>query len=84
MSFSDKLKIQANQLINSSSINHFEDLRIKVYVGNSKIHGKGIFAINNINKDDLITFYPAHYAIIYPNGKKFRKKLLNLVSFVVI
>ena len=40
----------------------------KVYIKPSKIHGNGVFALNNIKKDELITIYPAHYLIVRPNG----------------
>lgn len=42
-------------------------------VGKSRIHGLGLFSTRDISKGEMITFYPAHYAIRYgeqrPDGK---------------
>ena len=42
-------------------------------VRKSRIHGLGLFSTREISKGELITFYPAHYAIRYgeqrPDGK---------------
>lgn len=40
----------------------------KVYVKPSKIHGLGVFAKSKIFKDEIITFYPGHYVLIFPKG----------------
>lgn len=40
----------------------------KVYVDDSPVHGKGVFAKVKINKGELITIYPAHYVILKSNG----------------
>ena len=46
----------------------------KVYVAPSKIHGVGIFAIDNINKGDLIFEYSNK------NTNKLSKKILNKID----
>jgi SET domain-containing protein len=38
-----------------------------VVIKSSNIHGRGLFANKNINKGDLITFYPADIVEYYPN-----------------
>ena len=48
-----------------------------IYISNSNTHGIGIFANKNINKDELITFYPAHYITI-TNSKPFIIRLTEL------
>lgn len=42
----------------------------KVYVKESAKHGIGVFAKDNINIGEIITLYPAHYVIFYPDGNK--------------
>ena len=37
-----------------------------VYLKDSKIHGKGVFAAKDIKKGQDITIYPPHYVITYP------------------
>jgi hypothetical protein len=39
-----------------------------VELKNSKLHGKGVFAVQSIKKGELITMYPAH-AVAYVDGK---------------
>ena len=48
--------------------------KFKVYVGPSKIHGVGIFAIDNIKKDDLIFQYKNNLT------KKINKKVLDYIG----
>ncbi len=40
----------------------------RCYVGQSSIHGHGVFAKEKILKGEIITFYPAH-ALFYPENK---------------
>jgi len=42
----------------------------KVYIKKSKIHGNGLFAKNNINKNDIITFYPCDLLLYYPDKNR--------------
>lgn len=42
----------------------------KVYIKESKIHGLGVFAKKYIKKGSLITYYPAHYAVAFVEGRK--------------
>ena len=39
------------------------------YLGDSKIHGKGVFASRDIKEGELITFYPAHYVVMTPSDQ---------------
>jgi SET domain-containing protein len=50
----------------------------KVYVKESKIHGLGVFAKKHIKKGSLITYYPAHYAIAFVEGRKNGEKERNI------
>lgn len=48
----------------------FNDEEIhKVEIKESKIHGLGVFAMQDIKKGELITYYPAHYVVLYPEGR---------------
>lgn len=47
----------SHPLYNSKFIDNSPD----VYINNSIIHGLGVFANRNINKDEFLTVYPAHY-----------------------
>lgn len=40
----------------------------KVYVKDSKLHGKGVFAKEGIKKGETITYYPPHFIIFFPKG----------------
>ena len=42
----------------------------KVYIKESKIHGNGLFAKININKNDIITFYPCDLLLYYPDKNR--------------
>ena len=65
--FNDYLQI-SKDVIFSSDI---------VYLSESKIHGIGIFAKQNIEKNELITLYPAHYITVVSNIP-FRMSLTKL------
>lgn len=40
----------------------------KVHIGKSHVHGKGVFAHENIEQGELITFYPGDFVIFSPYG----------------
>ncbi len=51
------------------SISKFSQKNNKIYIKDSNIHGKGIFAKENIKKGTIITLYPPHYVVLYPDGR---------------
>jgi len=41
----------------------------KVQIGKNKINTVGVFARKNLKKGEIITYYPPHYVLHFPNGK---------------
>jgi hypothetical protein len=39
----------------------------KVYVGQSRLHGLGVFAKKPIKRGEIITYYPPHYILLMIN-----------------
>jgi hypothetical protein len=54
-----------NNYILILSINLYKNIRMfpKTKVSESPIHGKGLFTLEYIGKENIITFYPIHYMI---------------------
>ena len=44
-----------------------------VILKQSNIHGRGVFTNKNINKGDLITFYPGDILEYYPNKDRYKE-----------
>lgn len=42
----------------------------RVYIKESAIHGLGVFAKKDIKRGKIITYYPAHYVITFPQGRQ--------------
>ena len=42
----------------------------KVYLKESSVHGLGVFAQKDLKAGELITIYPPHYVLYYPQGKE--------------
>lgn len=68
--FEDYLYNSANNSIELNS----KDI---IYINMSNIHGIGLFAKKDINKDELITIYPAHIIEIVLQPKMFRLTSIN-------
>ena len=68
--FKDYLYNSANNSIELNS----KDI---IYINKSNIHGIGLFAKKDINKDELITIYPAHIIEIVLQPKVFRLTSIN-------
>lgn len=64
----------------------FNDEKIhKVEVKESKTHGLGVFATRDINKGELITYYPAHYVMLYPEkGEKYTKVKYGVLGGITV
>ncbi len=60
----DKRKVEC--LIN---ILNFSLKNNKIYIKKSNVHGLGVFAKEQIKKGTIITLYPPHYVVLYPNGR---------------
>lgn len=59
--------MKTTMLYSTITMNRFLDARnpkISVKIKKSDIHGNGVFATNNIKKNNFITFYPCHYVVI--------------------
>jgi len=52
----------------------------KVYLKKSNIHGFGVFAKQDIKKNEMITLYPCHYVLYYPNGNDGTGKKVTIIS----
>jgi hypothetical protein len=53
----------------------------KVEIKQSRIHGNGAFAKVNINKDELITFYPADIVRYMPNKRILKEDFIGIVYY---
>lgn len=62
----DKLKIIKEKLMTTKLPINID----KVYIKQSNIHGNGLFAKVNINKGDIITFYPGDVLVYYPEKNR--------------
>jgi hypothetical protein len=61
--------------VNKSDLKIFLKTRFEfnsgnVYISNSKIHGKGVFAKRDIKKNEIITLYPPDLLVYYPNENR--------------
>jgi SET domain-containing protein len=72
--FNDYLQISKDVMFSSDII----------YLSESKIHGIGIFAKQNIEKNELITLYPAHYITIsnIPFGMRLTELNIDSKTFL--
>lgn len=70
-------KLFKDYLFNSA--NECSDFNSKdiIYINKSNIHGIGLFAKKDINKNELITIYPAHIIEIIIQPKMFRLTCIN-------
>lgn len=72
-SMKDYLISEANTIIENftmATLSKINNCKNRSRIGKSQIHGKGLFANCDIKKGEIITYYPAHYVIIKPNGYK--------------
>lgn len=67
-----EIMIKCDELVNEPHT-YFDNC----YIGKSKIHGSGVFAKRDINKDEIITFYPVHFVAIGTNPDLNYKTLLD-------
>lgn len=77
------LKSESSTILENFSIAYASCLNKchgRARVGDSEIHGKGIFANCDIRKGQLITYYPAHFVLIKPNGYNYVDGKIQVVT----
>ena len=74
MSMEEYLTKEADTIIENftfACLSRIDNCKKRARIDDSKIHGKGIFANCDIKVGEIITYYPAHFVLLKPNGYNF-------------
>lgn len=86
MNMEEYLRKEADTIIENftlACLSRVDNCKSRARIGESKIHGKGIFANCDIKKGEIITYYPAHFVLLKPNGYNFvdgKIQVINVTS----